>query len=264
MNLNLSKILNKANQYINSDIILKQRNSNLEKINVLSSGLTNLDNLMNGGFHSEKLYIIFGAYSTGKAQLCHQLCVESSKKFSSCIFIDTENTFRPERIIQIAEAQKLNPKRVLKSILVTKVLSNSMLLLNLQNVENLIKSNRYRVLLIDSLNNYYRVEQSNIEVSYFKAKSNFIKILKYLNDLTNNYNLITVATAQVTPSFIAGTEIGENPVGVQYMNHFFSEFLYLTLQEESICKVHIINSLSLPEKKVLFEIKSEGIKDYNP
>jgi len=264
MNFNLSKILNKTNQFINSDIILDQRNSNLEKVNVLSSGLTNLDNLMNSRFHSTKFYVIFGAYSTGKTQLCHQLCVESFKKFSSSIFIDTENTFRPERIIQIAEAQKLNPKKVLKSILVTKVLSNSMLLLNLQNVENLIKINKYKVLLIDSLNNHYRVEQSNKEVSYFKAKLNFMKILKNLNDLTNNYNLITVATAQVTPNLIIDTEIGENPVGVQYMNHFFSEFLYLTLQEESIGKVHIINSLSLPEKKILFEIKSEGVKDYNP
>ncbi|MFX1354640.1 MAG: ATPase domain-containing protein [Promethearchaeota archaeon] len=264
MNLNLSKILNKLNQYIDSDIISNQRNSNLEQINVLPSGLTNLDNLMNGGFHSEKLYILFGAYSTGKTQLCHQLCVESSKRFSSCLFIDTENTFRPERIIQIAEAQRLNPKKVLKNILVTKVMSNSMFLLNLQNIENLIKMKKYRVLLIDSLNNYYRVEQSNTEVSYFKAKSNFIKILKYINDLTNKYNLIIVATAQVTPSFVTGTEIGEIPVGIQYMNHFFSEFLYLTLQEESIGKVHIINSLSLPEKKVLFKIKSEGIKDYSP
>lgn len=261
MDLNLSKILYKTNQRISTDVILKKKTNYSERINILSSGLHNLDKLLGGGFRSEKLYIIFGKYSTGKTQLCHQLCVESYKKFASSIFIDTENTFRPERIIQIADAQKLNPNNVLKSILVTKTLSNSMFLLNLQNVENMIKSNKYKVILIDSINKYYRLEQSNDEISFYKAKTNFLKILKYLNDLTNSYNIITICSAQVSPIFIANNIIAENPVGIQYLNHFCSEFLYLTMQGESIGNAHLVNSFSLAEEKAVFEIKSEGIKD---
>lgn len=261
MTLNLSKILYKTNQHISTDKILGKQKTYLERTNILPSGLYNLDNILNGGFHSEKFYIIFGRYSTGKTQLCHQLCIESYKKYRSCIFIDTENTFRPERIVQIAKAQNLNPNNVLKSILVTKILSNSMFILNLQNVENIIKSNKYRVILIDSINNYYRVEQSSFEISYYKAKTNFLKILTFLNDLTHSYNLIAISTAQVSPNFIPNAVIAENPVGIQYLDHFFSEFLYLTLREDSIGTVHLVNSFSLAEKKVLFEIKPEGMKD---
>ncbi|MFX1496604.1 MAG: ATPase domain-containing protein [Promethearchaeota archaeon] len=263
MILNLSKILNKNDQHISTNIILEKQKTYLEGTNILPSGLCNLDNILNGGFYSKKFYIIFGKYSTGKTQLCHQLCVESYKKFGSCIFIDTENTFRPERIVQITKAQNLNPNNVLKSILVTKILSNSMFILNLQNVEKILKSNKYKVILIDSINNYYRVEQSSFEISYYKAKTDFLKILNYLNDLINSYNLITIGTAQVSPNFINDAIISENPVGIQYLDHYYSEFLYLTLREDSIGTAHLVNSFSLPEKKGLFEIKSEGIKDRN-
>jgi len=262
MNIDISKFLNKTNQYIDANDIINEQGKNLKQINLPCSGSKDLNEIMNGGFHSGKNYLIFGANSTGKTQLCHQLCVEAYKKFSNSIYIDTENTFRPERINELAETQKLNSAKVLKSILVSKIMSNSMFLLNLKNIKNLVKSKNFKVILIDSINNYYRLEQADSNISYLKAKTTFMKILEYFNHITDKYKLITIATAQITPNFVNNSIISHIPVGIQFLSHFFSEFLYLSFKEESIGCVHLVNSFSLPEKKALYKITSEGIQDY--
>lgn len=262
MNIDISKFLNKTNQYIDANDIINEQGKNLKQSNLLCSGSKDLNKILSGGFHLGKKYLIFGANSTGKTQLCHQLCVEAYKKFSNSIYIDTENTFRPERINELAETQKLNSAKVLKSILVSKIMSNSMFLLNLKNIKNLIKSKNFKVILIDSINNYYRLEQADSNISYLKAKTTFMKILEYFNHITEKYKLITIATAQITPNFVNNSIINHIPVGIQFLNHFFSEFLYLSFKEESIGYAHLVNSFSLPEKKAFYKITSEGIQDY--
>ncbi|MGB5910332.1 MAG: ATPase domain-containing protein [Promethearchaeia archaeon] len=262
MSIDISKFLNKTNQHVDANAIINEQGKDLKQSNISCSGSKHLTEILNGGFYSGKKYLIFGENSTGKTQLCHQLCVEAYKKFSNSIFIDTENTFRPERIKELADTQKLNSTKVLKSILVSKIMSNSMLLLNLKNIKNLIKHKNFKVILIDSINNYYRLEQADSNISYLKAKTTFIKILEYFNNLTNKYKLITIATAQITPNFVNNSIINHTPVGIQYLSHFFSEFLYLSIKEDSTGHAHLVNSFILPEKKALYKITSEGIQDY--
>ena len=91
---------------------------------VLKSGTNNLDLLLGGGFRSKKSYIIYGANSTGKTQLCHQLCIEAFKIGIKTIYIDTENTFRPERIKELCSYSRLNEDEVLKTILVASASLN--------------------------------------------------------------------------------------------------------------------------------------------
>jgi RecA/RadA recombinase len=50
---------------------------------------------------------VFGEFRTGKTQLCHTLCVTSQLPTSmgggngKAAYIDTEGTFRPERVVPI-------------------------------------------------------------------------------------------------------------------------------------------------------------------
>lgn len=253
--------LNKRNQYINTETIIEKIKSKSRQIFMLPTGTKNLDELLNGGFKSKRVYLIFGANSTGKTQLCHQLCIEAFKEFSSSIYLDTENTFRPERIKELGKNQKLESDKLLKSILVSRIMSNSMFLLNLQKLEELLKNQRFQVIIIDSINKYFRLERANKNTSHFKAKFIFLEILKNLNRLTNKYNTILVVTAQISPNFINKSILSEIPVGIQYLNHFFSEFIYL-YQEENLTRIaHLVNSFYLPEKKVKYKISSQGIVD---
>ena len=242
-------------------IISKIEKIKLEKFKI-STGSKNIDDVIGGGFHSNKTYIIFGGNKTGKTQLCHQLSVQAYQKSFKLIYLDTENTFRPERISVLARTQELESEKILKNILISKIMSNSAFLLKLNEIEEVIKKNNIKILLIDSINNYYRLELSDKGISFFKAKTRFLKILEKINKLTLKYNLITILTAQVTPNFIENSIIVELPVGLRYLNHYFSEVLYLNRKESGKTYLHLINSHQFPEKKIRYMITNKGIEEY--
>ncbi|MEJ2296648.1 MAG: ATPase domain-containing protein [Candidatus Lokiarchaeota archaeon] len=228
----------------------------------LSSGAKNINNILGKGFRSKTMYLIFGSNKTGKTQICHQLCVQAYKRSLNLIYFDTENTFRPERIKQFVDNLELDFNDVLKTILVSKIMSNNALVLKLKNLEKTIKKSQIKVILIDSINNYYRLEQGDKNVSFEKVRSNFLKILDKLNSLTREYNLITIATAQISPNFNKNAFPQEKPVGNQFLNHFFSEYLYLSYKEKDFGYIHLTNSTHLPEKKLLYRLTDKGIEDY--
>ena len=82
-----------------SDVLVKR-----EHIRKITTGSRNLDNLLQGGIESMAITEAFGEFRTGKTQLSHTLCVtaqlpkENGGGHGKVIYIDTENTFRPERI----------------------------------------------------------------------------------------------------------------------------------------------------------------------
>ncbi len=269
--MNIHEILNvKKEQVLETKfIVVDSFNDKREKIS-LSSGLKNFDNVLGEGFCSGKKYLIYGANKTGKTQLCHQICNQAFKLFSIdlnkkgfkfSIYIDTENTFRPERIREISKLYDLSYDSLLKSILIVKIMNNSTLLFSLNRVEEEIKKHRYRVLIIDSLNNHYRSEQGDKNISFYETRNLFIKILKKISELTKKYNLITVTTAQVAPNYLESAIIKELPVGNQFLNHFFTEYLYLNLNDENENQVYLTNSNFLPEKILPYVITKDGLKD---
>ncbi|GAH71150.1 unnamed protein product [marine sediment metagenome] len=86
--------------------------------------------------------------------------------------------------------------------------------------------------------------------------------LNKLNELTKKHNLITIATAQVAPNFVKEAIIRDLPVGNQFLNHFFTEYIYLRKRNEESYFVHLVNSSLFRENKLPYKITSEGIKDY--
>ena len=229
-------------------------------INILPTSSQNINSLLNGGFFSGKTYILFGKNNTGKTQICHQLCVDAFINSMKSLYIDTENTFRPERIREIASAKGLDKDLILKEILTSRIMSNIALTLKLDEIKSTMKNSNIGMIIIDSINKYFRVEQARIETSFFKAKTRFLKILNQITEIALNYNVIVVLTAQVISNFKKDSFLHELPVGLNFLNHFFTEFLYLT-KEEKHYSMHVINSSFLPEKRVSFKITKNGIED---
>jgi RecA/RadA recombinase len=260
MNLIMAKL--KKSIFIEKNNLINK----IEKIDIgayqISTGSKNINTVIGGGFQSRKTYVVFGANKTGKTQLCHQLSVQAFHDFLKLIYLDTENTFRPDRIREVAAAYSIDGEKALKNILVSKSMSNTSLLLKLNEVEIVIKQNNIRILIIDSINNYYRFERGVKDVSFFKTRITFLRILEKINALTQKHNLITILTAQIAPNFNENAIIREIPVGMQYLNHFFSEFLYLSYKEEDKSYIHLLNSHILPEKKILYKITKKGLQDY--
>ncbi|MHA2121608.1 MAG: AAA family ATPase, partial [Promethearchaeota archaeon] len=257
-------------QIITSDEIkLKIQDSKSDQI-VLPLTSKNFNEVLGGGFISGKSYLIFGPNKTGKTQLCHQLCVnafdhlyrtQNVKNKKIIFYLDTENTFRPERLEEISTASNVEVISLLKSIQVSKIMSNTALLLALKNLEEKINENYANILIIDTINNYFRADLSNSQISFIKARETFLNILKLINDLTSTHNLITVVTAQVTSNFSRKAIIQEIPVGNQFLNHFFAEYLYLHEKKKNEYTVQLVNSLTLSEKIKGYKISKEGIQD---
>lgn len=249
------KLLPKPNMIIN----LKNELDRIKNKNffTLKSGTNNLNILLEGGFHSKKSYIIYGPNSTGKTQLCHQLCLEAFKIGSKTIYLDTENTFRPERIKELCQIRGLNEIDVLKTILIASISSGNALKYKINELETILKKSNLKLIIIDTINNYYRLEQG---ISYEKSRKNFIEILAKLNLLTEKYDLISIITSQISPNFNPDSNIKHIPVGIQYLNHFFTEFIYL-FKEDAKNFMRLTDSSYLKDIKLPYDIAPEGIID---
>ncbi|MFX1274773.1 MAG: hypothetical protein ACFFAT_06960, partial [Promethearchaeota archaeon] len=178
-------------------------------------------------------------------------------------YLDTENTFRAERVSELAQTRNIDPKTVLKNIFVSKIMSTSTLLHSLNNIEENLNNRTSYILIIDTINNYFRFDQGDENSSFHKTKSNFLNALEKLSTITQKFNLITIVTAQISSNFINDSIIRDIPVGNQFLNHYISEYLYLRLEEEKVNSAHLVNSQYLPEKKQYFKITSSGLEDFN-
>ncbi|MEM4725489.1 MAG: DNA repair and recombination protein RadA, partial [Nitrososphaerales archaeon] len=114
-------------EFIPASEIYKKR-QNIERI---TTGSKNLDELLDGGIETQAVTEFYGEFGSGKTQLCHTLCVtvqlsrDKGGLEAGAIYIDTENTFRPERVFQIAEARGLEPLKTLDNIIVAKAYNSS-------------------------------------------------------------------------------------------------------------------------------------------
>ncbi|MHA2392460.1 MAG: hypothetical protein ACXAEX_11000 [Promethearchaeota archaeon] len=269
--MSLHEILEIKKQQIISNSIITTFQNQKNKEPVLPLDSRNFDEVLGGGFNLGNKYLIFGPNNTGKTQLCHQLCVQAYKHLKNnsiqksaklILYLDTENTFRPERIKELIDVPEIEVDKVLGNILVSKIMSNSALILALRDFEKAIMKYRSGVLIIDTINNHFRSEIGNKNLSFSRAKEMFLSVLRIINKLTINYNLLTIATAQVASDFSKGDNIREIPVGNQFLNHFFSEYIYLSKNDKDRNYVQLVNSLHLSEKRLPYKITSRGIQDY--
>ncbi|GFH11856.1 DNA meiotic recombinase 1, partial [Haematococcus lacustris] len=103
--------------------VLVQRARDIVRI---TTGSKQLDDLLGGGMETKAITEMHGEYRTGKTQLCLTMCVTCQMPENmgggagKVAFVDTEGTFRPERITAIAERYQLDPTAVLDNIIVAR------------------------------------------------------------------------------------------------------------------------------------------------
>ena len=82
----------------------------------LSTGSEGMDALLAGGYEEGKITEVFGASNSGKTQLAVQATVMASARGWKSVYVDTESTFRPERVVQMAEPRGMEAKAALDSV----------------------------------------------------------------------------------------------------------------------------------------------------
>ena len=130
----------------------------------ISTGAASLNDLLGGGVESNGITETYGRFATGKTQLGFQLAVNVQLPVGkgglegAVLFIDTEGTFRPERIESIAKEAGLDSKTVLDNIFVSRVTSTEQQVLTIERADKLIKEKNVKLIIVDSLMSLFRSE----------------------------------------------------------------------------------------------------------
>ena len=168
-----------------------------------TTGSKALDQLLGGGVETQALTEIAGEFGSGKSQLCHTLSFsanmpkEKGGLGGNVIFIDTENTFRPERVHQIGEAYGFtNPEKILSNIYVCKIYNSSHLEFVTKNLPKYIEELRATLVIIDSVISLHRAEYAGRE-TLWDRQQHLNSMLHRLLRLAEVYNLAILLTNQV-------------------------------------------------------------------
>jgi len=268
--LKVDKILNICNEILStgfqpSNIFLEKR----KRLVRITTGSKELDNLLGGGFESNSITEIFGEFRTGKTQICHTLCVtcqlprENGGGAGKAIYIDTEGTFIPEKLIPIAERFGLEPEEVIQNVLYARAYNSDHQNKLLFQVCALMAENKYSLLIVDSATALYRTDY-NGRGELSARQMSLAKFLRNLQKIADEHKVAVVITNQVVAQ-VDGNAFGggndKKPIGGHIMAHACQTRLYLRkgLKENRICKIY--DSPSLPESEATFSITSEGIDD---
>ncbi len=239
--------------------ILKKR----ELVLKLSSGSPALDGLLGGGFETGAIVECFGAYGSGKTQIGHALTVNCQKKGDAiAVYIDTENTFRPERIKQIASAAGLDPDTVLKNIRVARAYNSDHQMLLAEKVDDLINKEKLpvKLVVVDSLTAHFRAEFIG-RGTLAERQQKLNKHLHSLMMLANKHNLCIYVTNQVMarPDVFFGDPT--EAIGGHIVAHACTFRIYLRRGKKGSRVAKLVDSPNLPEREVAFYIDESGVKD---
>ncbi len=232
----------------------------------ITTGSKIFDELMGGGFETQAITELFGEFGSSKTQIAHQLCVnvqlhkDQGGMDSDAFFIDTENTFRPERIVQMAEAYDLDPEKVLEKIHVARAYNSSHQILLVEKVIELSKEISPGLLIVDSLTAHFRAEY----VGRGALADRQQKLNKHMHDLlrwSDLNNGVVCVTNQVSSKPDAFFGDPTRPIGGHIVGHTATFRLYLRKSKGPKRIARLIDSPHLPEGEAVFSVNTEGIRD---
>jgi len=240
--------------------LLKRR----ERVLKISTGSNNFNNLLGGGFETGGIVECFGEFGSGKTQIGHILSVNSQllEEGAVAVYIDTENTFRPERILSLAKAAGLNTEKALKNIKVARAYNSDHQMLLAEKIEDLIKKQKLNVKLvvIDSLTAHFRAEfigRGTLADRQQKLNRHMHTLLR-LADLNN---LCVYVTNQVMskPDMFFGDPT--QAIGGHIVAHASTFRVYLRKGKKGARVAKLIDSPNMPEGEASFYVDTDGLKE---
>jgi DNA repair protein RadA len=265
-----------------------------EQIGKLEWLIPEIDDMLGGGVETQSITEVYGEFGAGKSQVTHQLAVnvqlptEAGGLHGRCIFVDSEDTFRPERIDEMVhglpdeaieaamedreidgspddeEAMEALVEEFLDKIHVAKAFnSNHQILLaeKAQEIAAEYEDNDYpvRLVCIDSLTAHFRAEY----VGRGELADRQQKLNKHLHDIDrvgNLYNAATVVTNQVqsNPDSFFGDPT--KPIGGNILGHKSTFRMYLKKSKADKRIVKLVDAPNLPDGEAVMRVQGEGLK----
>ncbi|KAI3384416.1 hypothetical protein SNEBB_007199 [Seison nebaliae] len=243
-----------------------------DKCFYIRTGSEALNEILGGGMQSQSIIEIIGEYRTGKTQLCHTLCVTTQIPINEyeggkVIYIDTENTFRPKRIEQIAKYYGMNSDAVLANIFYCRVFNTDEQISSLDEIRRLCFDEQtiIKIIIIDSIMALFRVDYSGRgELSERQQKLN--RYLSSLRKVSEEYNVVIILTNQVQadPGAMMSFQADpKKPIGGHILAHASTTRVMLKKGRADARIAKVIDSPDMAESEATFIIGDCGVTDGN-
>jgi len=248
--------------YETGDQVYERRKS----IGKITTSSKSLDDLLAGGVETQAITEAYARFSSGKTQLAFQLAVNVQRPVEEggldggVIYIDTEHTFRPDRIMQLAEAKGLDPEEVLRKIHVARAENSDHQMILAERAEDLIKQNNIRLIIVDSLTSQFRADYMG-RGALGERQQKLNKHVHTLQRLADNHNLAIYVTNQVMddPGMLFGDPT--KPIGGHVLAHASTYRLYLRKGKDEKRIARLVDSPNLPEGECVFKVTPKGLGD---
>jgi len=249
--------------FIRADELLKMRQNVLR----LTSGSKAIDEILGGGLETQTITEFYGEYGSGKSQFCHQMCVnvqlpiERGGLNGGALYIDTENTFRTERIVQMSQHLGLSPEGVVKNIVFAEAYTSDHQMFLLENADKIVKENNIRLIVVDSLTAHFRSEYLGREM-LAERQQKLNKHMHRLIRLARAFNAVAVVTNQVMakPDVFFGDAV--HPVGGHIVAHTSHTRVFLRKSSRGPTRIaRLVSSPYLPEGERVFKVTENGVED---
>jgi DNA repair protein RadA len=267
-----SKLIMSARQQLESQGLLEkefvlasevlEKRTNMKRI---ITGSKNLDDLLLGGIETQSITEFYGDYGSGKTQICHTLCVTSQLPIDQgglegvTIYVDTEGTFRPERLVQIAEAKGLDADEVLKNVVLCKVYNSNHLELIVRGLSRFIEKYNAKLLIVDSIISLHRAEFIG-RGTLANRQQRLNRLVHRLLRLAEIFNIAVVVTNQVQSK--PDTFFGDptRPAGGNVIAHACTYRIYLKKSGPQRIAT-IVDSPCHPYSDTRFQVTENGVED---
>ena len=244
------------------DVILERRKS----VGKLTTGSKALDELLGGGLETQAITECYGEFGSGKTAIGHQLAVNATRPVdeggfdSHTVWIDTEQTFRPERISSMAEALELDVDQVLQKIHVAHAFNSHHQMLLVDKANDLTKDFPVRLIVVDSLTAHFRAEYVGRGVLAERQQL----LNKHIHELMrfgDVHNAVIYVTNQVHSKPDAFFGDPTRPIGGHIVGHSATFRVYLRKSKGGKRIARLVDSPNLPEAEAVFSITEDGIQD---
>ncbi len=233
----------------------------------LTTSSKSIDTILGGGFETGCISECYGEFGASKSQIAHQLAVnvqlpiEKGGAGAMAVFIDSEGTFRPERIQQMAEGMGIDPEEALKNIKVARAFNTDHQMLLAEKVEDLIKDGLpIKVVIVDSLMGHFRAEFVG-RGTLAERQQKLNKHMHILQKLASVHNICVYVTNQVMSK--PDTFFGDPTVAIggNIVAHASAFRIYLRKGKKGTRVAKLVDAPALPDAEAVFMVTPEGIKD---
>lgn len=247
--------------FVTATEIYKRR----QDIGKISTATQCLDQLLDGGVETQALTEVYGEFGSGKTQFCHTLCVmvqkpkEEGGLGGGVLYIDTENTFRPERIVSMAKAKGMDPEKILDNIIVARAYNSAHQTLILEEAGPIIQEHNIKLIVADSAVGLFRSEYLG-RGTLSERQQRLNRFVHLLVRTAETYNCAAVATNQVmaSPDVFFGDPT--RPIGGNVVAHTSTYRIYFKKSGKKRI-ARMVDSPHHPEEEVIFTVTEAGVAD---